>query len=257
MKHELLEQVPRFPPARIHQVNGALFPNESFIQNLENIGGYDPLLLRAYMQLLQELTIDPPHSFQIDLSEINPEEKLLDLLDVHFILKLEKDSGSQFYLEITERTKNQRRIVFHDDARFLPENCILSEIGKPSFNPSTQLILSDEEPLTNLNPCGKSLPENLAVSFNHVAPMYMDITADVPCDGYLRFSEIFYPGWEAYINKMKTKILKGNFLFRTVPVTGSRVDLTLVYFPFDFKLGLYLSLVGIAMVFSIMTFRFL
>jgi hypothetical protein len=65
------------------------------------------------------------------------------------------------------------------------------------------------------------------------------------CDAYLDSSEVMYPGWEAYIDGKKTKILEGNLSFRTVYVPAGKHTIVMEYQPVIFLYGFLVSLLSV------------
>jgi len=54
----------------------------------------------------------------------------------------------------------------------------------------------------------------------------------------LVLSEVFYPGWRAWVNEREVEILRANYLFRAVPLTEGTQRVRLLYDPLSFKIGL-------------------
>jgi uncharacterized membrane protein YfhO len=50
-------------------------------------------------------------------------------------------------------------------------------------------------------------------------------------------SDLWYPGWKAWVGEAEAPILRANYLFRAVPVGSGRQQVTLRYQPLSFYLG--------------------
>jgi uncharacterized membrane protein YfhO len=59
--------------------------------------------------------------------------------------------------------------------------------------------------------------------------------------GFLVLSEIYYPDWVAYVDGVRTKILKANYALRAVQLDGGAHHVVLVYESEDFRTGLLIS----------------
>jgi uncharacterized membrane protein YfhO len=59
---------------------------------------------------------------------------------------------------------------------------------------------------------------------------------------YLFLSEIFYPGWKAFIDGQAARILRGNYLFRVVEVPKGRHTVRLEFDPWTIKAGIGITL---------------
>ena len=58
-------------------------------------------------------------------------------------------------------------------------------------------------------------------------------------------SNVFYPGWQAFIDGQKTQIYKVNFMFQSVIIPQGNHSVEFKYRPRSFYNGLYLSAFGI------------
>jgi uncharacterized membrane protein YfhO len=54
---------------------------------------------------------------------------------------------------------------------------------------------------------------------------------------YLVLSELFYPGWQAYIDGNKAQILRADYLLRAVPLPAGKHNVVFVYRPKSFLIG--------------------
>lgn len=60
-------------------------------------------------------------------------------------------------------------------------------------------------------------------------------------DGYLVLSEVFAPGWRAFVDGQKVDIVRANELFRAIPISQGRHQVRVVYEPLSFQLGAIMS----------------
>ena len=67
----------------------------------------------------------------------------------------------------------------------------------------------------------------------------MRVVAPVP--GYLVLSNLWYPGWRAWVNDTPTDILPANYALQAVPVTTGEHSVTLRYVPWSFYFPLLLT----------------
>ncbi len=61
------------------------------------------------------------------------------------------------------------------------------------------------------------------------------------CDGYLVFSEPFYPGWHVKIDGIPQPILRANYAFSAVALAAGTHDIVRYYLPDSFLLGMMIS----------------
>src|SRR5690606_8071891 len=72
------------------------------------------------------------------------------------------------------------------------------------------------------------------------------IQADLERPGLLVLADAFYPGWNATIDGDPTPILAVDSMFRGIEVGKGRHQIEFIYEPESVRLGLIVSLIGIA-----------
>ena len=77
-------------------------------------------------------------------------------------------------------------------------------------------------------------------------------------DGILVISDVFYPGWELFVNGEKQKIYTANTTFRAGVVKAGVNNILFNYNPKSFKIGFILTIIGIGLsiILLIVHFRF-
>jgi uncharacterized membrane protein YfhO len=60
--------------------------------------------------------------------------------------------------------------------------------------------------------------------------------------GFLFLSEIYYPGWKAFIDGRLEPIQRGDYLFRVIQVPAGRHEVTFAFDPFSIKIGVGITL---------------
>jgi len=68
-------------------------------------------------------------------------------------------------------------------------------------------------------------------------------------------SEIFYPGWKAFIDGQPTRILRGNYLFRVLEIPAGRHQVLLEFDPWTIKAGTGITLLTALLLFLLPVFR--
>jgi uncharacterized membrane protein YfhO len=67
-------------------------------------------------------------------------------------------------------------------------------------------------------------------------------------------SELFYPGWNAYVDGNKQNILKANGIFRAVQVPSGKHTITFKYESTAIRIGVFISLLTV-FIFCLMLLR--
>jgi uncharacterized membrane protein YfhO len=76
-------------------------------------------------------------------------------------------------------------------------------------------------------------------------PDEITIETDSTHPGYLFLSEVFYPGWKAFVDEQPKSVLRGNYLFRVVEVPAGSHKVVLVFEPLSIKLGSGITLLTV------------
>lgn len=121
---------------------------------------------------------------------------------------------------------------------------IYAYMKSPGFDFRKEVIL-EESPLNP--PAGmhtKSDSEFIAppvanefASIVKYLPNEIGVKCGSPEGGFLVFSEIYYPGWKAYIDGKSTKIFRANALFRAIYVPEGMHTIQLFFRPISLYIG--------------------
>lgn len=132
----------------------------------------------------------------------------------------------------------------------------LPYMKQAGFDPEKTVLL-ESLPETNTN-----LTEN---PFQHIAtkstvvidqykPKRIEISLTSDAYQYLVLSELFYPGWHAFIDGKEVKILRANHLLRAIPIKPGHHKILFTYSPFSFMFGAGISLTTILLACSVCLF---
>jgi uncharacterized membrane protein YfhO len=71
-----------------------------------------------------------------------------------------------------------------------------------------------------------------------------EIRFGISCNqpAYLVMSEIWYPGWSAFVDGEEKEVICGDYLFRVVPVDKGNHEVTLYFVSRPFRVGCVISL---------------
>ncbi len=84
-------------------------------------------------------------------------------------------------------------------------------------------------------------PDHTAPTITKYTPNEIILTSDYPADALLMSSEVYYPGWDAFVDGKKTEMIKENYPFRTVFVPAGKHDIQFRFFPYSFIVGLLIT----------------
>jgi hypothetical protein len=117
----------------------------------------------------------------------------------------------------------------------------LRMLSAPAFDPGQQVILEGVDE-ARVQPCGLQ-PATLLPS----PPNQATIRAVLPEPGYLVLVDTAYPGWQAYVDGRRAKILTANAAFRAVDLDAGEHEVWFVYRPRSFSIGIVVSGLALSM----------
>jgi len=92
--------------------------------------------------------------------------------------------------------------------------------------------------------------ERAGAAIETYAPNEVRIRIAEPRGGDLVLTDTWYPGWRAFVDGQERPVKRVNDLLRAVEVQPGETRVHMVYEPRSFRLGLFLSLVGVGVVFG-------
>ncbi len=224
--------------------------NYGLVYEVEDIGGASPLRLQWYDEVASAV----------------PEERLWELLNVKYVI-----TGRPSLLPLSEvlyeEPSREGTTYLHRLQDFLPRAWVVHQVqvlrgtealkllADPDFDPLATVVL-EEEPSAPL-PTGTGSSES-TVTILEREPTRMVLEARCADRCILVVSEVYYPGWRAYIDGQETRIHRANHALRAVELEAGFHRVQLVYDPLSFKIGLVMSagtLIAIAVVAARITLR--
>ncbi len=226
--------------------NTGLYENVGEIHRISTPGGYHPYILRRYMEFVNVIN-ERPISYMVSsfLHVKNYDSRLINLLNVKYVLSAEKIESKKF------RLIRDQNLKIYENKEFLPrafivsqvkiikeKNKIFEELTNPRFNPRDYLIL-EEEPPVNMSK-DFPVPDESHVEFVNYSANSFQLKADLNKEGFLVLSEIYYPGWKAYVDGEEEKIYQANYILRAIYLGPGKHDISFIYDPLSLKVGRFI-----------------
>jgi uncharacterized membrane protein YfhO len=145
-----------------------------------------------------------------------------------------------------------RALIIHDVLFLSDKNEHLKYLKDDKFNPKESVLLlsSDKEEIESyitLSPMGTD--DESSVQIDNYFPNRIELSSVSYQDGFLLLSEIFYPGWQAYVDGEKTPIFRADYLLRAIPLKAGDHHIVFVYRPMSFILGAAISAATLLLIF--------
>ena len=236
--------------------------NIKMAYRLESLEGYDaiyPILAAKFIAVVNSEFINAsPQGRYATVSNLT--SHLLDLTNTKYLLALKKDKNGKPFLEgkipdifteserfsivfsdkttVVLRNKNslERAFMVFDWEFIDNENEVLKILIDKNYPFSKKVLLSEPVPL---QPSGS---KNFAkVEYKKYQTQKSQIFVESEEDGLLFVSDLFFPGWRAYVDKVESKIYRADYAFRAVVVPKGKHIVEFVYKPESFFNGLKFS----------------
>jgi hypothetical protein len=228
------------------------------IRDLRMTAALVPERYRAYMSLLGSdfYTIFWPQVTSSPFLDIASVQYFVLRADAPDLSRIAATAGGAVYLNphALPRARLVNGVtVVPDQAQALSW---LREAGKSGAHASDTVLLGqavvEAAPgeMASLGP-PSSLPARAALSsvvFTRDEPDQVLLSVETPSPALLILSDTYYPGWQATIDGVHTKIHPTNLLFRGVIVPAGRHAVGFEYRPATLWVGLLLSVLGLACV---------
>jgi hypothetical protein len=229
----LLTELQNNPLARV--ASAGLLPGEHNAgadYGFADINGNDPLHLQA------------TETFDKAVNEL----RKFQLLGVQYVVTKRDIQHGAFTLLASEGdvrlyryNEALPRAWLAHEARVVPVEKIFETLNSGDFNPQTSVVLSLPSPSALAIP---PQPTDGVVITAHGAGRLTIQTASTT-NALLIISEIFYPGWKAYVDGQSAPIMPANGILMAVPVPNGSHKIELTYDPEWWKIGAAISLLSL------------
>ncbi len=229
--------------------------------------GYDPSILRRYYEFIDAANgATSPSILQHDVQVpyLNVGSRYTDFLNIKYIMVpraydpigntaperlVRVEENAQQNYRIYENKTVLPRFYFVSQVRALPgRESVLETIRSGSLDVGKTVILTSGDANNAEILTGCKEKENGEVLITSYTPNRIELATKTSCDAFLVSSEVYYPGWEAYIDDKKTDIYEGNLAFRTIFIPKGNHTIVYQYVPKIFVIGAAISLLTLLLV---------
>ncbi len=213
-------------PFRVASLNSEVMPaNFLTTYKLASVDGYDPLYTTWYGKYVSALERgEGETNTLIEFNRIVTPRRmntdLMHLLNTRFIL-----ATSQSVPEYLEKVAEEGQTIVYQNSRALPRVFFVSQIHSYSTQEAELSALYSHD-LTSEAVVGRDIQTQTFASGSARIIRYdtnrVDIQTNSDSEGYLVFTDAYYPTWSASINGKETEIYRTNYAFRGVIVPAGR-----------------------------------
>jgi hypothetical protein len=233
-------------PTRIDNASGAWSPDAAARYGLEDINGLsNPLALAAYQTYLGAVGARGTSLYNFLNAQFVIADKDRPPADSTFVPVFNEDPALDIYLN----TNAMPRVSLVYSATLVPNGeAAFGAIHDPNFNPLVSVVVEEgtpsQPPPSGKPPMGEEPGEGVSnLYYVHYAAESFTVIARTPAPAYLVFSEVWYPGWRAWVDGVETPIFIANFAFRGVYLARPGEHTVIMRFdPLSWKMGLGITL---------------
>ena len=234
---------------RVGAFQHSLGANLEMVLGYQTVGGFTALFPSRYYDYIDRYAeYRLPRGWVSFFYGIAKDHVLMDLLNVKYeISYTDKSIGS--------RETCLPRAFIVPSADVVAQEEILGRLTGPGFHPQSTVLI--EEKAKAPAPSVEGLSAKARVHVVDYAPDRILLHTESPSPAYLFLSEIFYPGWKAFVGDQPETILRGNYLFRVIPLPAGHHQVRFLFDPLTIKLGIVVSVVTALVILGILVSFFL
>jgi hypothetical protein len=238
------------------------------LHKISSVNGYGSLEIRQdYQDFIAAFQTEPVTQEATILRIANYDSTAVNLLNAKYILTHNKIEDGRFPLVFSDeipaaktwdpyrkdkltlyvyenRSVLPRAFIVHSAKVIAERKQILEAMKDPGFDPRRTVFL-ETEPKESVKPTDLDQGAD-DVSWVSYQEDEMILKASLAKNGYLVLSELYYPGWKAYVNGKPSQIYRSDYLFRSIFLESGASTLRLVYEPRSFKVGALVTLVTLS-----------
>lgn len=231
--------------SRMVGIQANLYP----LLSIQSVEGYESLIPNIYFFAIKEkIPTDPADMRLISISNI--EYPMARLLGVKYIVGTDKN-----YKIPDDKLEKvfEGDVVLYKLKDVLPRAFVVGKAQVVEGESMREMVLQGEDPMKAVLleeevPCNGDGGEAEIVSYE---PERVKIKALVNGEcGFLVLSDTYYPGWKVYVDGKREKIYKAYGFIRAVKLSGGSHTLEFLFSPLTFKIGAFLSVLGVLIAFS-------
>jgi hypothetical protein len=215
-------------PFRIMSTDSKILPpNFSIMYKIQTLDGYDPLYLQRYGELMAAFgrgtpNINPPFGFNRIITLQDVSSRINDLLGVKYVLSLDEQKNNKLKLVFTDGFVK----VYENSAAmpraFFVTNTFIAKSKQQAINALFDLNYQLNSRAVTEDVSNESLFKsnwNIGkVNFINYSNEKVILKTSNPGEGFLVFTDSYYPTWHATIDGIETKIYITDFNFRGIIV---------------------------------------
>jgi hypothetical protein len=206
--------------------------NQGMIDRIYSMEGYSSLVLQR---------IYPPGKDQ---------RKIHDLMNARYFITIDEQQRSMGLGRST--TYVPRAYMVYDARKITDDAEQKSFMASDAFDPLRTVVI-ETDPVFPADTASKKNWKATITSYN-LNSIAIDVST--PANGYLSLSEVYYPGWNAYVDGVPHPILRANWNLRAVPIEQGNHKVELRFEPKSFTQGMWITFTTLGITIAGLAFSF-
>jgi hypothetical protein len=232
--------------ARGTGVDTAWPADTSILYGLFDVNGDNPLVLANFDRYWESLGSRSSPLYDLLNAKYLIGRKNVSLDRAKFRLAFRDDPA----VDIFENTRVLPRAFLVYDKRVVADSsAAFAAIHAEDFDPARTVILEQKTGEDGPHDIKAALSTDVTISGYGPNEIRLDISASGP--GVVVLSEIYYPGWRAWVDDREVDVLRADFLFRGVESPAGSHRIRLLFDPISFKIGQGLGLITAAILIAL------
>lgn len=214
-------------------VDGAWTADTAIVHGLFSVDGDNPLVLSDFDKYWNGMGSRSSALYDLLNAKYLIGRKGVPLDRAKFNLAFDGDPA----LSIFANARVLPRAFIVTDARIASDhNAAFDAIHAADFDPARTVVLEKQQAEGTKQPALGAA--SAVVTIADFSPNSILLTTNASSDGYLVLSEVYYPGWRAWVDDREVPVLRADYLFRAIELPAGEHRVRFTYDPASFKFGL-------------------
>jgi hypothetical protein len=193
--------------------------NQGMVDRIFLMEGFTPLALQR--------TLPPGKNW----------DRICDLMNAKYRIALDEQQHTMSLRQV--QTYLPRAFMVYKTIAIQNEDSAKSFMERDNFNPR-HIAVFEEEP--TIHPDTLLDAENWSAAITSYSLNAISLSVSTPVDGFLVLSEIYYPGWKAYIDGNEQPIYRANWNLRAITLRSGTHTVVVRFEPKSLRTGTMISI---------------
>jgi hypothetical protein len=260
---ELFDRIPKqIEPYRILQIGDSYVANGQAMYALSGVGGYE-LCLRRIKEFVADLSDGDMASVQLlGRRVLDTKDRRIDMLNSKYLII---SQWNPLYLEFRQQPDRFRLmystgdcdvyenlksldsafVVASNGIEVIPDSSrALNRLKDPAFDPLKSVLLEQPLPETPRQLHSPAASPRDSVEWLSRQSGAFELNVRAGNSGVLVVSQVFYPGWRAFVDGNPTEVMPADFALTSIPISSGTHRVRFEFYSPAFRIGLLVSLLS-------------